>query len=108
MPREVNVIQMELTPPLALRIIKEIAQDSAKVSFTDHAMKRMRARHITTSQVLRCLKHGSIAEGPARGTTGNWEFRMEVFSAGEPIAVAGALDNDGKGNYVIVITTYRP
>ena len=101
-----NVIQMNLSPARALQLIREISADSCKVFYTQHAEKRMNQRKITRTQVMRCLQKGSITEGPARGTRGNWELKMEVYSAGDPVAVVAALENDGEGNYILVITTY--
>lgn len=101
-----NVIQMNLTRPLAMKLLREIASDSSRVAITTHAESRMKRRRITRTQIERCLQKGHITEGPARGTKGNWEMRVEVFSAGEPVAVVAALDYDNKGNYIIVITVF--
>jgi hypothetical protein len=32
---------------------------------------------------------------------------MEVLSAGDPITVVAALDNDEQGNFVVVITAFN-
>lgn len=66
----------------------------------------MRQRMISRTQVIQCLAKGSITEGPARGTKGNWEMRVEVYSAGQPVTVVAALDNDEIGNQIIVITAF--
>jgi hypothetical protein len=73
---------MELTPALAGRLLKRIAADSGRVFFTVHANAQMRKRHITPQQVLTCLRHGRIIEGPARSPMGNWEFAVEAVTAG--------------------------
>lgn len=105
MPTE-NVVTMDLSRPRAVRLLKEIAVDSARVFITTHAEKRMKERKITRAQVERCLLNGNITEGPARGTQGNWEMRVEVYSAGEPVTVVAALDYDDDGNYIVVITVF--
>ena len=106
MPVE-NVVELDLTRPMALRIIKGLAESSENIFVGKHAEKRMRERKITRTQVMRCLQKGHITEGPARSIKGNWEFKMEVFSAGEPVAVVAALDHDENGNYIVVITVYN-
>ncbi|MFA5531779.1 MAG: DUF4258 domain-containing protein [Thiohalomonadaceae bacterium] len=104
---DLNIIALDLSRPVALRIVREIAADSSRVAITDHARERMAQRRITDAQVVRCLKHGLITEGPARGVRGNWEFTLEVLSAGDPVAIVAALDRDTRGNYVVVITAYK-
>lgn len=86
--------------------LRAIAQDSARVRFTEHARKRMRQRHITTMQVLRCLRFGTVVEGPAPTIQGNWELTVEVLSAGDVVRVAAAIDQDAQGHYVIIVTVY--
>lgn len=106
MPTE-NVTELNLTPQSACPIIKVIAAESDKVFFTIHAEERMEQRGITRTQVLRCLKSGKINEGPARNTKGDWEFRMDIFSAGEVINVVAALAHNRQGNRIVIITTYK-
>jgi hypothetical protein len=102
-----NIIELELTPVLARKYLREIATDSGKVFFSDHVLKRMAQRKITTVQVMRCLKVGEIDEGPTRSIDkGNWEMLVSVISAGDILKVALALDTDSNGNYIIVITAY--
>lgn len=102
-----NVLRMELGPRSARKIVGEIAEDSSKVFFTHHAESRMVERRITRSQVLRCLRHGVVIEGPYRDTHGSWKLNMEVASAGSVITVVVVLDwRESIGDYAIVITTY--
>lgn len=101
-----NVIQLNLTESNAKQIIAEIVKDSSRVLFTEHARKRMRQRKITDTQVIRCIKHGGICEGPFRSPNGNWQLSLNTVSAGDPLTVCVALDRDTKGNNIIVITTY--
>jgi len=102
-----SVVKMELSVPKAKKVLLEITEDSSRVFFRPHAEKRMKQRNITRPQVIRCLRSGAITEGPARGIEGNWEMRMEVLSAGDPITVVAALDNDEQGNFVVVITAFN-
>ncbi|MET0105701.1 MAG: DUF4258 domain-containing protein [Sedimenticola sp.] len=102
-----NVVALDLSAARAQQVIKEIADEhSERVVYTAHAKTQMRKRRITRVQVLRCLRHGQITEGPARSANGNWQFTIESYSAGTPVAVAAALDHDRNGNLIVVITTY--
>ncbi|PHS73498.1 MAG: hypothetical protein COB22_02060 [Cycloclasticus sp.] len=91
---------------MAKNLIKKIAKDSSRVIFTKHAEKRMCTRKITRTQVLKCLTHGHIVEGPALSIKGNMEMKIEVMSAGEIIAVVTALEKDELGNFVVIITVF--
>lgn len=102
-----NVLLMNLSPPSAQQMLRQVASDSARVFFTDHAEQRMRERRINRTQVLRCLRHGRLTEDPARDVHGKWVMRVEVFSAGDVVTAVAALDNDGDGNLVVVITAYH-
>lgn len=106
MLKESNIVDFNITPARAQKLIKDIAADSSRVVFTIHAEKRMRQRKITRIQVLRCLTHGRISEGPARSMKGNLEMRMEVMSAGEMITVVAALEKDDSGNFAVIITVF--
>ena len=103
-----NVIKLQLTSRKALEIIRDIANNATHcVVPTAHATKRMKERKIFRRDLLQCLRHGKIIEGPARAANGNWEFKMCSLEAGERINIAAALDYDRRGNYIIIITTYR-
>lgn len=103
---EKNVIELDLTPELAKKLVSEISKNSLRVTFTKHAEKRMKQRKITRIQVFRCLNRGAITEGPARDIKGNWKVTFNTISAGDDISVVVVLDHDNSGNYVIVITVF--
>jgi hypothetical protein len=102
-----NVLKFDLSPQRARQLLQEIAADSAKVVFTAHAEQRLKQRRISKMQALKCLRQGTMVEGPARDIKGNWKITLQVLSAGSPIKVVAALDyNAEKGNYAIVITAF--
>ncbi|MDD3609848.1 MAG: DUF4258 domain-containing protein [Halothiobacillaceae bacterium] len=101
-----NVILMRLGEESAKRMLSEIAADTKNVKFTTHARERMKERQITSAQILRCLRHGRITEGPAREASGNWKLNVEVISAGQVLVVTVVLDNRGSGNYALIITAF--
>ncbi len=102
-----DAIPFRLSAPKALQIIREAAADSARVFFTRHAEARMKKRHITRVQVLRCLRNGTITEAPVFGLKGNWECRVECRSGGEHIGVALAIVADVPQRYIVVITVFH-
>jgi hypothetical protein len=106
MPRYGKVVPIGLSPVRATKLVREIAQDSARVFFTHHAEVQMQKRHITRTQVLRCLAHGGVVEGPARDIKGKGIMNLEVLSAGDLIVVVAALDRDEAGDKITVITVY--
>jgi len=87
-------------------MLREIAKDSSRVSFLDHAEDSMEERGITRPQVLRCLREGKIIQGPGIDDFGLWRMGLKTIAAGDIVKVIASLDYDDKGNYVIVITTY--
>ena len=93
-----------MTPHQAKAILNDLASDGQRVFFTRHAEERMVEREITRMQVLRCLQVGSFEEEPARDVRGNWAMRLRLFTAGEYIRVAVALDEDQHGNLAVIIT----
>lgn len=90
-----------------VRLVKETAADSANVFFSQHVQQRLVERDISTIEVIECLRHGNIVEGPAQSPRGSWTFKVSRFCSGQSISVAGALEIDEDGNQIIVITTYR-
>ncbi len=107
MNKKTNVLDFDLSPVNAKRLLTEIANESSKVFFTDHAEKRMKQRKITRMQVIRCLQHGRFSEGPYLDIKGNWKFNIGTFSAGEHLTVVAAFEKDTSGNHVVVITAYK-
>lgn len=102
-----NVIPLELTAQHAQRLIKSLARDSANVYFTEHAKKRMKQRHITNAQVLKCLSKGRITEGPYRDiNSGNWRTRLEYHYAGNDIVSVAELFTTTNGEKILIITVF--
>lgn len=92
-----------MNPPTALRMIRQLAADSAKIVVIPHAQKRQNERSITRPQIVTCLRCGAIEEGPFLNVHGNWQVTMRCYSAGEELACVVAIDWP---NQVIVITTF--
>lgn len=79
------------------------AQDSNNIVFTNHVLKRMRERKITTPCVVEVLRKGRMKR-PAEPDikTGLPVCRLERFVAGRDITVAVAIDDENPE--LIVIT----
>ncbi|MCE6007570.1 DUF4258 domain-containing protein [Acinetobacter soli] len=104
-----NIIAFsDLSESVARTKLREIAKDSSKVFFTDHARKRMKQRKITNRQIICCMEHGQFDEGPYRETNGSWKMKLSVISAGDVISVVLVLDwDDVTKDHSIVITVIR-
>lgn len=95
---------MRLSGDKAVEILREVADDSSRLIITNHAETRMKQRRITRTQILRCLRHGTITEQPSwMATKGTWELRIEYVTAGDALTVGAAID---PAALVIVITAF--
>lgn len=97
-------VPLRMSDPAALKLLREIAEDSAKVIFTQHARQRMRQRKVTTTQVLACLKGGFASEPVALDPHGNWKLTVSHRVAGVELHVGVAIDVPTRA---IVITVFR-
>jgi hypothetical protein len=64
----------------------------------------MRERKITPTQVYECLRKGSISDHARANIKGNLQCTMTWRHAGDEVSVAAALERDGDGNWIAVIT----
>lgn len=99
--------QFRLNDANALRLLREVAADSARVVLLAHARQRMKQRQITLTQVLDVLRKGSLAEPAALDLYGNWKVTVRGLSCGQSVTVAGAIEMDKEpGKRVLVITLF--
>lgn len=96
-----NVIPLKMSAPLALKIIREIAQDTSRIVIIEHAKKRMLQRHITQDQIYKCLRTGNLTEGPAKMPRGGWRCTMRRILAGDEVTVVAEFDSRDR---VLVVT----
>lgn len=94
---------MPMNDATALKVLREIAQDSARVIFTHHARQRMRQRKVSPVQVLACLQRGTVSEPVALDLHGNWKLTLTHRVAGRDMDVAVAIDVPRRA---IVITIF--
>lgn len=87
----------------ALKIVRMIAADSAKIYVVPHAVKRQKQRSITRPQIERCVQKGVISEGPFVNGHGNWQVNLSRYGAGEEITCVIAIEWVTR---LIVVTTF--
>jgi hypothetical protein len=100
----VKPVPMRMSDPTALKLLREIAEDSGNIIFTNHARERMRERKVTPSQVLACLKQGFASEPVALDPHGNWKLTVQHRVAGVELNVSVAIDVPTRA---IIITVFR-
>lgn len=75
--------------------IRAVAAESGRVFFTNHALLRMKERHLTREVVLGVLRRGRMYRPPEHNTAkGSLECRMEHFAAGMDIVAVVAVSDD--------------
>ncbi|SRR5712691_11023423 len=87
----------------AIRLIRIIAADSNNIVIIEHAKKRKAQRSITRIQIERCVRMGTITEGPFINPRGNWQMNLTRQTAGEQITCAVAIE---WATRIIVITIF--
>ena len=97
---------LDLTPEMALRIIRECAEDSERVFYSPHARQRMRERHISFLDINRCLANGKLSEPPHQDVRKSWRCTVAHNIAGHHISVAVGFRFNEKGEKIVVITTF--
>ncbi|MGB7196121.1 MAG: DUF4258 domain-containing protein [Collimonas pratensis] len=85
------------------KLIRGIAQDTARISFSRHALGQMRARKITLSMALDVLRKGKIELEPEVDMkTGHTCCRMERYTAGKAVAVVVACEDEHAPDCIVV------
>ncbi len=86
--------------------IRAVAVDSRRVYFTEHALVRMRKRHLSREVVLTVLTRGRLIRTPEwNRIKGNLECRMEYYAVGMDIAAVVAVSDDDPDLIVITAMT---
>lgn len=103
---------MAYTPPTKLSRtqlqahIRAVAAGSGRVYFTEHALGRMKKRHLSREVVLTVLTRGRLIRTPEwNRIKGNLECRMEYYAVGMDIAAVVAVSDDDPD--LIVITAMQ-
>gem|GEM_PF-1055290 len=98
---------MPLNDANALKLLRDVAADSARVVLLAHARKRMKERQVTLQQVLDVLRKGNLIEPAALDIYGNWKVTVKGLTCGQSVTVAGAIEMQREpGKRVLVITLF--
>ena len=74
---EKAVVPFRLTAGAAQKRVRELAQNSSNLLWTDHIKQRMQDRGIDTDAVLRILREGDVEEEPTEAKKpGDWKIKM--------------------------------
>ncbi|MFS8037710.1 DUF4258 domain-containing protein [Xanthobacter sp. AM11] len=98
-----DVVPLTLTPHAALRMIREIAENTANIVVLDHAKKQCNRRGISRRQIEMCVQRGTIQEGPFLNSHGQWQVTLFRHAAGDELCCPVAIDWPNK---VLVITAF--
>jgi len=89
-----------------LTTVRALAFDSSTVKVSRHASERMVQRKISMTQVLECLRRGSIYEAAHQDVKGDWKATLRHVWAGDEVCVAVALKRNSDGDVIAVITVF--
>lgn len=100
-----DVAPEKLSKADALKVIREMAADTAKIVSPSwsHSGKQAKKRRITRRQIELCVQKGTITEGPFINPYGNWQVNLYRHAAGEEITCVVAIEWATK---LIVVTTF--
>lgn len=99
-------IQLPINDANMIRIIRELAQKSENVFIEPHAMKRMKQRNITPTQVYACLRKGVIDESAHANIRGNWKCTLRHQHAGDLVRLTAVIEKDENGDWIAVVTVF--
>jgi DNA-binding transcriptional regulator YiaG len=80
-----EAVPTEMSSAHALRIIRELVADSAKIVVLSYATRRARQRRISRRQIELCCQRETIVEGPIRNQHGHWQVGLFRHAAGEEL-----------------------
>ena len=69
-----------------------MAADSDNIVIIGHGKDRARQRRINRTQIERCVRGGTISEGPFLNAYGNWQVNLYRHAAGEEITCVVAIE----------------
>lgn len=76
----------------ALKLVRLLAVDSANIVVIPYGKRRTKQRKITRPQIEKCIRLGTIQEGPFLNKHGNWQFNLFRHAAGEQVTCVVAID----------------
>lgn len=89
---ESNVIPFQHRPASILRIIREVAQDSARIRLGPAMPAVFAHGYVSFRQILNGLKRGVISEGPHLDEFGLTVCELEAMTAGRRVRVVVSIE----------------
>ena len=100
----IDPVPMRMNDASALKLLREIAEDSGRVIFTRHALQRMRQRKVSTAQVLTCLRDETGAARIRRFSDGATQFDVTgtptFILNGQKLDSPDAATYEGLSHYI--------
>ena len=82
----------EMSEAAAIKIVRLLAADSENIVIIPYGQRRTRQRKITRPQVEKCVRLGTIQEGPFLNQHGHWQMNLFRHAAGEQVTCVVAID----------------
>jgi hypothetical protein len=82
----------DLSEADAIKIVRLLAADSNKIVIIPYGRRRAREREISRPQVEKCVRLGTIQEGPFLNQHGHWQMNLFRHAAGEQVTCVVAID----------------
>lgn len=60
----------------AERLIAQLAEESSRIYYTNHAQDRMEERNVSMQDIEKILRNGFCAEQPMRDEKGQWKCKL--------------------------------
>jgi hypothetical protein len=91
--RQRKVVKFRLTAAMAQQRVRELAQRSSNLVWTDHIKERMSERGIDSDAVLRILRSGDVEEEPQEAKRpGDWKIKLvRAMNTGRAAGVVTVL-----------------
>ncbi|GMR08115.1 MAG: hypothetical protein BMS9Abin26_1120 [Gammaproteobacteria bacterium] len=97
--------QIGLLKSRAKQLIRGAAENTDRIGWSDHALKRMRQRRVSPSQVLKVLRQGKMIGNPSLDkNTGHWKCKLERYTAGDCLNVIVAIERNEDNTPIIIVS----
>lgn len=87
-----EIVPLKLSPDMALREVRKLAESSENVVIVAHLLKWMDEHDITRRQVELCLQKGRVASAPFLNVNHNWELQIFRRCAGEELTCTVVIE----------------
>jgi len=100
-----KVAPIGLLKSRAKQLIRKAAENTDRIGWSDHALKRMRQRRVSASQILKVLRKGKMIGNPnLDNDTGHWKSKLEHYTAGDCLNVIVAIERNEDNTPIIIVS----